>query len=216
MQLNRISLLFCGILVILFVGCKKNSDDEVKYSLKFSPKALEYMNLTSGKYLIYKDSATSLLDSVIVTTSKLETFFSEKYQSNFIVVPGNYNEHYSLVLTKYIGGSHSEWLSASAGLSMANMPFPFASSDTCAAYMTETDNTVIFNFAASDQPNLTMTVEGKTYNNVVVTYSSFGGTINDSYFKNTVYYWAKGIGIIKSRVITTGGAIKTYTLLRNN
>lgn len=209
-------LLFIGILFGLFESCKKKSDDDVSYSLKFSPHSLEYVKLTKDKYFIYKDSATSLLDSVIITTSKLETSLDQKYDINFVSIPANYHEGYNLILTKYTATSHAEWFSANAVLSMSGQPYPFASSDTCAVDLREPDNTIVFFLSESSQPNLTMTVEGKTYNNVVVTYNDFGGTIADSYYKNTVYYWAKGTGIIKSRVITTGGAIKTYTLLRNN
>lgn len=68
----------------------------------------------------------------------------------------------------------------------------------------------------ADQPNLTITVEGKIYNNVVVTINENGLDISNPAYQKTVYYWANGVGIIKRTTITTGGVAKTYTLLRNN
>ena len=62
-----------------------------------------------------------------------------------------------------------------------------------------------------------MTIEGKTYTNVIS--GGIDNTYMDinapNYFKRT-FYWAKGVGIVKRVIITTGGAIKTHTLLRHN
>lgn len=200
------------VILSTFIACKKDKTATAKYQLSFSHRALEYVQLTEGKYLIYKDSATSQSDSVVVTKSKLETLF-EPGQNGDLNPPYNY-EKFSLVLTKYNTTTATEWFNGNARLVL--YPLPYVSSDTGAVSLYEQDGTPAFFFSESSQSNLTMTVEGKIYNNVVVTENNSGVDINHPAYKVTAYYWAKGAGIIKRRIITTGGVIKTYTLLRNN
>lgn len=199
------------ILLAIFTGCKKN-DTDVNYSLSFSRRALEYVKLTEGKYLIYKDSATAALDSVVVTKSKLETYLQPKIPG--YLTPAYYHENFVLELTKYMGSASSEWFYGNASLVLATMPF--ASSDTEAVRLYGQYGSPDFIFSASSQSNLSLLVEGVTYNNVVETISDAGVDINHPAYHYDTYYWAKGIGIIKRREITTGGTIKTYTLLRHN
>jgi hypothetical protein len=207
---------FFPIILLLFVfsGCKKDdSSEKAKFSLKFSDKALQYVKLTEGKYLIYKDSATSLLDSVIVTTSRLKTTFVPSYESNSIIVPDHNEDEFDLVLTKFVGSTQTAWFT---GHVYPPFVFPFASTDTAAVDMREPDNGPVFFATESTQSNQTMIVEGRTFNNVLVRANDFGRSVNDPNYKKTIYYWAKGVGIIKRSLITSGGATKTYTLLRNN
>ncbi len=129
----------------------------------------------------------------------------------FLDIPFYY-ETFNLKLSKFSGMSQSEWFSGSAssspGYDLINL--------TTSVNLLESDNTLAFYMKSTDQPNLTITIEGKTYNNVVVTNYFNGASIDNAYYKKTIYYWAKGVGIIKRTTITMGGAVKTYTLLRNN
>lgn len=207
------STIFFLIILFLFSNCKKeDKPDTAEYSLSFSHRALEYVQLTEGKYLIYKDSATSLLDSVIIVNSTIENLFTP--QSSGFITPSYNHERFRLLLSKYEGTSVTEWFNGTADLVFSTLPF--ASSDTETVRMYEQDGTPAYNFGESSQSNLTMTIEGRTFNNVEETINDSGVAINHPAYKVTAYYWAKGVGIIKRRTIKTGGVIKTYTLLRNN
>ena len=218
---SKSSVVLFILIFFVFQSCKKNEPgtDPALYSLKFSRKALDYVNLTIGKFFIYRDSATSLLDSVIVTNSTLE----DKYNSSTTPIYGGFypafnHENFSLILTKYVGSiSQSEWFNGEAKLWLQ---LPASSTDTAAVNLGTKDqyaNTyTTFNLGENDQPNYSVIVEGITYNNVVRTIYDRGLDINHPDYLKEAYYWAKGIGIIKRETIVTGGSVKTSLLLRYN
>ena len=209
-----IQTIVIGTLLTFSIGCKKEETEYEKvYSSTFSRKALAYVKLTEGKYLIYKDSATQLLDSVIVTTSKLEFIFFPKTSGGLIgSFPPHQEQNFSLVLSKSDSNGESIWFSGYA--STPNI-YLQNSIDTFQLDLHEPDYTTVFSLTNSDNPQYSVVIEGKNYNNVVVTASSNGLEINDPAYKSAIYYWAKDIGIIK-RTVNVVGTIKTYTLLRNN
>lgn len=201
------------------MGCKKEKDiTQTNNHLSFSRNALDYINLNQGKYFIYKDSATLNTDSVIVTKSNLENIFYPENTANFFTTPAHYAERFSLTLTKFtnIIGNTTLWLNASAEA----VTFPlYYNSDTADVYLSGSETTSsspVFFQSHTIQNALTVTVEGKTYANVTVTVFDCGLAINNSSYRFTIYYWAKGVGIIKRTLVTTGGIAKTATLLRNN
>ncbi|HZY40234.1 MAG TPA: hypothetical protein VFE53_26455, partial [Mucilaginibacter sp.] len=66
------SIFKIGILLLIvysFSGCKKTTQP---LTYKFSANALAYIQFTSGKYFIYKDSAANKTDSVVVTESLIQ------------------------------------------------------------------------------------------------------------------------------------------------
>jgi len=205
-------VLFLGTAVAIQLSCKKSKDPEpVRISLAFSDKALEYVKLTEGKYFIYKNSVNANQDSVVVTESYLNTVLTPETPGSGILFPAYYHERFRLKLSKFTGTTSSEWL-----YGIADIPFSFFSSDTAALQLQETIGSSLFYFLHSDLPNLNIVVEGKTYSNVVLTSWDNGWDISNPLYKKTLTYWAKGTGIIKREVITTGGANLTYSLLRNN
>ena len=209
--------LISALLMIIFQSCKKESAPDDTYSVTFSKHALEFVNLTQGKYLIYKDSATAVEDSVIISTSILGTFYTPRGDASNWWAPPHYTETYSLVLTKFGNDTHSEWLNGTAVAQPDYTNFyPHPSTDTSAIDLRETDNSSIFYLSQSGPVLNGINIEGRSYNNVVLTIEANGIDTNASYYKKNICYWAKGIGVIKRTLITTGGAAKTYTLLRNN
>ena len=209
-------LLISATLMIIFQSCKKESAPDDTVTVAFSRNALDFVNLAQWKYLIYKDSATATEDSVIITTSKLETVYYPAYSSTWWF-PASYKERYSLVLTKYTNTSHAQWLS---GIALAggwgtgvNGPTYI---DTADVGLQETDDSYITVIYHTPEVMNAVIIEGKSYDNVVLTITQNTNDINNPEYKKSICYWAKGIGIIKRTVIKTGGAVKTYTLLRNN
>jgi len=214
MKYHRVTIfLIIGMLFILFQSCKKdNSTDKSQYSIKFSKRALAYVKLTEGKYLIYKDSATSQLDSVIVTTSKLGSTYLPNSPGWFGGTNPAFNvESFQLVLTKFDGTSQTEWFN---GTTIAESAIE---ADTAATlYLMESDTIFAFIMSGVGKPDLSVTIEGKTYNNVLEYTIANATEINAPHYKKKIYFWAKSVGIIKRTIITTGGRVKTYTLIRNN
>lgn len=207
----------------LITSCKKESPQSI-WQFSFSGHALEYVQLPVGKYFIYKDSANSQLDSVIVTTSKLENIFVPKDPSTLSGLfldgnPAHFYEEYNLTLTKVDNNQQTEWFKGIASLHSAinsfNLPKPC---DTVAVSMSsklgQENFFGVFYCSESNHPNLSMTIEGKTYNNVVEYIHENYLNTTDPDYKKVIYYWVKSIGIIK-RTVIHGSSIKTYTLVRN-
>lgn len=60
-----------------------------------------------------------------------------------------------------------------------------------------------------------MVVEGITYTSVIKN-SEARGDPNSSNYRKAVYYWAKGVGVIKRELKIGVGETKTELLVRHN
>lgn len=193
---------FLLIACIFFLGCKKNNVNYGTNNYTFSPNGLAYIQLSTGKYFIYKDSATLTTDSVVVTQSLLDTisgieatfFGNEKYTA----------QEYTLILLKIGTSGSTVWLTGKA-----------KSLDDVAgdAYLLPTEfnaSGYLFRYPP-DSTITTMVVEGNTYADVILTINPV-----DLSPEQSTYYWAKGVGLIKSSKVDSLGIRKTYTLLRNH
>jgi hypothetical protein len=218
--MKPINMLILASLIILS-SCKKDpvkeeSSTPVTDSTKFSRDALAYVQLTPGKYFIYKDSATSSQDSVVVTMSLLNTVYFQASSDAFFRYNAHTQEKFNLVLTKFTDSVQVEWFNGNAdafcdGLGINN------NCNSAAVNLMEGGLFAFEGFVYSYPINLSVAIEGKMYHDVII-HDSWTPTvdINDPHYVHNIYYWAKGVGIIKRTNITTGGAVKTYTLLRNN
>ena len=222
------TLILFTIAASLFIqGCKKDISVEIIQQTRqfsFSRHALGYVQLTLGKYLIYKDSASAQLDSVVVTTSNLVNKYVPSYGGTsaqlWLDSYTAYNyEAFHLALSKYNGNQASNWFAGDDSLNygisgglFGGPPTP--SSDTFAVNLKDQDGFPVFYCLNSQYSNLSMNIEGKAYSNVIETILAAGNPTDPGY-KKIIYYWAKPVGIIK-RTMINGSSIKTYTLLRNN
>ncbi|MEO8769077.1 MAG: hypothetical protein ABI402_03300 [Ferruginibacter sp.] len=225
MKYNHSILLLIFISSLLFQSCAKvtltdNSSDET-YHLSFSRHALDYVNLTEGKYFIYKDSVTSLIDSMIATESKLESTFVPKVKLTFDYTtwdetPAHYYEKYSLTLTKFTGNVQTAWFRAGAETIFRK---PYTSSDTIEVELNELSpfSNALFKFSETNGPGISIVIEGKTYNDVFIATTDNGVQDTTSqYYTKDIFYWAKGIGLIKWQTFSGANVAKNYVLLRNN
>ena len=222
---TRHSIVTITLFIFFFAGCKKSSSPPPRPSvitLEFPPAGLEYVNLTPGKYLIYKDSASGILDSVVITKSQLET----KYSPGDTVIQGGvpvtypaiYSQEFSLTLTKVDSISQTPWFTGSAAneapivsLLLYEMYHLVGISTEYAGLVFSDPTFPIFSTIPS------ITIEGQNYTNVILgEYEHLLLDDNDPDYTKRTFYWAKGIGIIKREIITTGGAIQTHTLIRHN
>ena len=218
--------LFAIAASFFFQGCKKMEVAVPKTDqFSFSRHALEYVQLPLGKYLIYKDSASGQLDSVVVTTSNLENLYVPSYGGSPSALwldfySAYYHDVFHLILSKYIGNQSSNWFIGNGDAHYDHGGNLFASygtpGDTLAVDLRNQDGFDVFYSFNSEYSNLSMNIEGKTYSNIIVTYSgTYFLNPSDPGYQVFVTYWAKPVGIIK-RTMRNANSIKTYTLLRNN
>ena len=208
------------LISICSYGCKKHSyDNKVAASvqLKLSTEGLAYVQPGLGKYFIYRDSTSGKLDSVTVTKSEVvNTLVSPGSGSGIFSFPASYAEIFSLTLTKFDAGIRTTWeidftgsANVSSIVSLDNLPVEVSDTSGVLAFAYPVCNCD----ASSAFPDLT--VEGKSYNNVIRTIADNGADPSGPDYRRTVTYWSKGVGIIK-RIKTIGPDTKTYFLIRNN
>jgi hypothetical protein len=205
--LKQQSILKVSILLLIIFTCfssfskESGSSPSINYTL--SKDGLAYIQLTPGKYFIYKDSATLQLDSVVVTESLLK---SVKNYTGGINLSSPYTaDDYTLILSKINSpGNTIAWLAGEAT----------AADSTGNIYMARqvpSGNGDLFDYPPCNcgpEMNISsMVVEGKTYTDIILT--------SDSQSDPYSYYWANGVGLIKCTEIVNS-VLKTYTLLRHN
>jgi hypothetical protein len=224
-----------GLLVLVAVNnaCKKSGNagtgglglngslNPYTVTATFYPAAIDYIRLPLNRYYIYKDSATAVKDSVVVTQSIIAVNYSAA-TSGFPGKPALYQDTYSLTLTNYPAPSGNLiWLKGftndeyTTGLVTANI----AVTDSNINFSDTQHNLPVFwhpftSSGVSITTSLTsLLVEGITYADVKKFSSNNGLVATDPNFIAISTYWVKGIGIIK-REIKTAAAVKTYLLLR--
>ncbi|MGK2862417.1 MAG: hypothetical protein ACSLE0_10815 [Chitinophagaceae bacterium] len=204
------------IAILITAGCKKNIDaPNAKDPIisNFSPSSLEYVQLTPGKYLVYKDSASGNLDSVVVTKSGFGWVTTPAIPYQGIFNPGSpayANNYMKLTLTKFSGTSQNVWFDGHARAELVT--------DDAIIKMYEIDSagSALHNNIITGPPVSLITIETKTYTDVIKSVAVTAVDMNDPGYNKSTLYWAKKIGIIKRTIVTTGGKVNTYNLLRNN
>lgn len=236
MKNRLLCLAVVGLPVWVSLSCSKQdaplaSPDQI--SINFSKKALEYVQLTEGTQLVYRDSATSFLDTLMVTKSKLrKLFFPEVECADFFgfmhICPAQNDDQFSLTLTSMVSGAQdAPWFDAET---QPNSYLGYTSTvDNAELILFERfhvptpynyDMMVVFDYSEPYSGDfVTITVEGIAYQNVIVfkrIYDATGLGIDDPSYRKATYYWAKDVGIIKRTIVTSGGVVKTFTLVSSD
>lgn len=182
-----------NILIFIFIAfcasmisCKKETAPELEY-LKIPDEVWSYVYLTPGSWYIYKDSATGLTDSVVVTKSVI----NYKAPVNFITSSTLfYTDDYILILDKVdLAGNKTLWLDAiSNGVILFGAKAWFFPGLLQYPYTTIPGLFTVYKIP-------TATIEGNNYSDILITE---GGA-----------WWVKGVGLIK--LFYRGN---TFTLLR--
>lgn len=203
-------LMAAGLLSMIFLSCKKEHPIP---TLKFSEDLLPYVVINNSE-LLYKDSATGLIDS-ISAASQFGTIYVPPFNYNVVSHPAYNTEYCNLELTKFSGPAHSVWFKASGyPIYNSNNNNVESSADTFGISMQEENGLTAFYLPHSVSPTFSIIVEGILYDQVVIITDEQGGPdINDPNYIKTINYWAKGKGIIKRTIIKTGAVVQTYTVL---
>jgi hypothetical protein len=210
-NIQRREIIVVVLFFFLISDCKKSSSDhrfDGSIQLKLDANGLQYIQLDIGKYFIYKDSASGVLDSVVVTKSLLENKFTPAVTGGPFATYAAYNsEIFSLTLTKMDVNSETVWLEAQTSAALC---CPSLSNNNEPVQMYESNGALVFCYPKEDCDFVdlisSLTVEGKVYQNVIMVTGGTDGT--------SKYYWAKGIGLIKRT--ETNSDNKTRTLIMNN
>ena len=177
------------------------------YSSQFDSVAIAYINLKPNSNYIYKDQTTGLTDTVIVTTSNRgagTNFFTERYDLTCSIIPFNLPP--------------SIWLRASASCDVNIGPTPVIY-DNNFEFLNEQTNLPAFWYPLTSSANRlytyipSVTIEGTIYNGVNKFQASNGLLPTDSNYLETIFYWVKGIGIIKKET-RTYNSVKTSLLVK--
>ena len=185
----------------------------------FYNTALHFINTPwyGYSYYIYKDSATGFTDSLIVSQNYTQNVFHDSVPGN-PPIPKFTHETFKLRLQQKTGSPGQIWFDG------------FASCDT---QYRNTANFIDSDFELTDmQNNLpafwypftnvgantyslipSITIEGTLYVQVHKFSSTNGLLPADINYRQQIYYWEKGTGIIK-REIKTNNSVKTSMLVR--
>lgn len=199
--------LFIIFLVAIFalVGCKKNKpqpDPNAPY-YQFSAEGLSYIQLPINSHFIYRDSVTGFHDSVVVVTSAVDKVYVPTQGTIFNGNFAYYHQVYTLKMKSTL--SSDTWFSGTASSTSSDL-FTFDTYHNSMKY-------AVFIYPVTSRLITSMVVEGKVYLNVEQ-YDFEHISAIDAENISVVYYWAKGVGIIK-RQIKTSAAIKSESLIRH-
>jgi hypothetical protein len=208
-----------AILIIVMSSCtksisKKPDPNISEFDIFFSKAAMEYVQLPVNRHFIYKDSATGNIDSVVVTQSDLSNFIIPGDRA-FSVLPV-YSQIYHLMLTK-TNDSATTWFDGLAK-SLDGADYRYATDTMASLRFAASDNIITdtvpdYGFSSNvvfDNYDYisSMTVESKTYHDVIVdNYSIYGIGPGRPGYINSLYYWARNVGIIKRTVKTNSFTI---------
>ena len=219
--------------VLLLASCKKTGLSDVStlsgyvnpntVIVHFNQEVLDYIQLPVNRYFIYKDSATGSIDSVKVTQSVIETNFYQA-TSGFPGSPAFYTDVYKLTLTKFqaLPPTSQPWFQGTARCAGFAGFVSATIIDSNIQFTNQQSNLIIFwNPLTVPGPNLntqyiyipTLNIEGIIYSAVHSFSSSNGLPPTDINYQASIFYWVKGIGIIKKE-IRTYNSVKTSLLLR--
>lgn len=223
--------IFLSIIVVCISVCSckkdKTSAPPETFNIQLPSEGLAYVKLPLNRYFIYKDSASGILDSIVVTQSNLETKYEPASAGSGIggntKIPAYNYQTFSLLLTKY-GSIQEDWFYGQT----LDKPVFFSGRplfDTIALSLVERVRTTnadlgqafSFSLQTSSAGTIipTLVIEGKTYMNVFLYPDWNGLDETNANYRRSFYYWVKNLGIVK-RTIQTFAKTKTYTLVRNN
>jgi len=201
--MKKIATLLLVILAVL-ASCKKDREEK---SFKLNPDAMPYILFRQGQYLIYKDSASGMTDSVVVTDVSLQKEpFTYKDWSNDVMAAEQ--EVYRFTLTSKRAAGDSVWLSGTAKAGLLNQVIVYNSlNDAVFVYPTTCLCDNIFSTS-------TLTIESVPYKQVIAIDETAYGYHDD-------WYWAPSVGLVQRRVQDlslpfSDRITRTYTLLRHS
>jgi hypothetical protein len=228
--MKKIILNFLTVLILFLTSCSKESftidfsgggwgfPGGVIYAGNyFDNTALEFINLRWNRYFIYKDSATGLTDSVIVTQNNISSIFHDSVPGN-PPIPAYFHQIFKLTLLNFSGSPNQPWFE---GLASCDSQYRYANHFIDSDFDLYDKQNILpafwYPFTSSGVKQYTLiptiTIEGTTYVQIHKFSATNGLQPTDINYRATIFYWEKGTGIIKKE-IRTYNSVKTYLLAR--
>lgn len=215
--------------LLMLVACKKSADQpavaaDQHYTI--DSFTLSYLKLPIGTWYAYKDSVSGLIDTVVIKRSEVNTTLVPSYTSTYNIlgfrgvqqVPAIYYDSLILHISKDLLNGTENWLSINYR-QQYSFNFIYASDNI----IKNAGEIVFWNPAKSDygikndmgvESIPSITIEGKTYQNVLRFVNKNGSDTTATYYIKSDYYWAQGVGVIK-RSLKNAQGVHTETLLNN-
>lgn len=207
--------------ILVISGCSKdldltggpNSNNTPKFS-HFDSASLVYIEVPAGRFFLYKDSVSETIDSVIVSISEIIPYSVGGIYGDPIMEADNYR----LIFSNFLDGQpDSAWYSGIAGTEI-NKDLHVTYDSTY--ILSEGEGSIpVFWYpfvSAGDRKYkfiATLVVEGVTYKDVHSFFATNGRQTSEASYEAKIYYWVKGIGIIK-RVTWLGNSVKADLLVK--
>ncbi len=209
------------VLFIFLLSCEKEEEPVVTIFATLNKDGVDFLKVIPNKHLIYKDSASLEIDSILITTCELKNIYYPEYKSNGLFTPNTpayIGEQFKLIYTKKTEANVSSiWFK---GVARAHYQYNAPLSNLPLNLVDYIGNSVLYGGAFSYDENTsiipTFTVEGNNYSNVIIHKTFTSLEINHPNYLKTEYYWAKGIGIIQKSIERTNGVRQTFYLIRHN
>lgn len=209
------------VLFIFLLSCEKEEEPAITVFVTLNKDAIEFLKVTPGKYLIYKDSATSETDSIVITTcTTSQTYYNKVVSNNFFIpdTPAYSGENFVITYTKKTDSNLSSiWFN---GLAKAYYQHNAPLTNLPLKLVDYIENYTVYGgslyYDENTIPLPSFNVDGITYSNVIAHNTDSGLEITHPNYLKTEYYWAKGIGIIQKSIERTNGIRKTHYLIRRN
>ncbi len=196
------------ILILTIVSCNKdNIDDETSYSNL--SESLKPYKFKEGSYWIFQNDTTLIFDSIIVTSTENDFYWSpppvhgqsghkhEYYKINFksFTTFQTYNDY---LTNHYIkrngGGEYGE----------NGQPI----------FMTTSDTGAVFNGMKINAKFQSMTINGNTFMNVIETKITASQQYQPMFSNDTYLYYTETIGLIKKVTDLGSGNFESWSIKR--
>ena len=225
---------FAAVSVLILTSCEKpNLSSDLGWSdlnwgggininmssSSFDSSALSYIKLPANRYFIYKDLSSGSIDSVIVTQSTVNIDVKPVSQGYPI---GYISNKFELTVANYYSSSTNNILLR--GIATTDFPSGLGSTPTHiidSNFVLSNEQTNVpsfwYPFTSSGLNQYTyiqtLPIQGIMYSAVHCFSSSNGLPSTNINYQASIFYWVKGIGIIKKE-IRTYNSVKTSLLLR--
>lgn len=222
-------------LALLFTACTKpdiKSDfniswDDFNFDLgpgsvntisnRFDSSAFSYINIPLLKKYIYKDSATGITDSLY--SHPMQDYVFVPSVTGDPSKPGYYYHVYDLKLSNY--WAYNPELVFFKGRASCDLDYKNTQTFIDSNFILTNEHTGLaafwYPFVSSGNQQYSfipsLSIGSNVYNDAHCFFSSNGLQPTDTNYQGTIFYWVKGIGIIKKE-IRTYNSVKTSLLVR--
>jgi len=219
-------IFYTPLVAILLLSCEKGLDLNLDFSNinwggpynfntnNFDSIGLSYMQLPVARYYIYKDEASGNTDSVRVTKSNL----TWNYRNAAGTSPALYHYTYDLTLTSFSAAPGQVWYQ---GRAACDSDYKNVNTYVDASFDLSNEISKLpaywYPFVSSGSNQYSkipfLPIEGTLYGDVHRFAATNGLPHSDPAYQASIFYWAKGVGIIKKEIISSQ-SLQTFLLLR--